>query len=135
MKKLIFIIIFILVLSVGYSQSIEYTNQVTVEWDKVLPIEPTDIINYQVWIDSAMTGQQKVDETELLQYTITFVEEGEYIIGVSAKRIIAPSPEFPAGDIFYTGINWSNVNGVSTPNPFVVRRIDPIQSPEGLRLQ
>ncbi len=132
MKKIFFglVIILMLGLSIGYSQSIEYTNQVTVAWDEVLPIEPTDVISYQIWIDSAMTGIVIVGETDLLQYTITFTQEGEYIIGVNTKRIVAIT-----GDIVYSEMNWSNVNGVNTPSPFVVRYIKPIQSPENLRLQ
>ncbi len=130
MKKIVLIIILIMGISIGYSQSIEYTNQVTVEWDEVLPIEITDIISYQVWIDSSMTGIVMIGETDLLQYTITFTQEGEYIIGVSTKRIVAIT-----GDIVYSEMNWSNVNGVNTPFPFVVRYIKPIQSPGNLRLQ
>ncbi len=126
MKKIIFLLIFMTALS-GYAQDIEYTNQVTVAWDVVAPIEPTDIITYQVWTDS-VAGIVMVGKTDLVQYTITFTVEGEYIIGVGTKR------EVVSGDIVYSEINWSNVNGVSTPDPFVVRYIKPIQSPENLRL-
>ncbi len=132
MKKIIFglVIILMLGLSIGYSQSIEYTNQVTVEWDEVLPIELTDIITYQVWTDSTMTGIVMAGETDLLEYTITFGEEGEYIIGVNTKRVVAST-----GDIVYSEMNWSNVNGIWTPSPFLVRYIKPILSPESLRLK
>ena len=126
MKKIIFLIMFMTALS-GYAQEIVYTNQVTVAWDAVTPIEPTDIITYQVWTDSDV-GIVMVGETDLLQYTITFTVEGEYIIGVGTKRKVV------AGDIVYSEINWSNVNGVNTPIPFVVRYIKPIQSPGNLRL-
>ena len=131
MKKIFIVLLVLLMmcLSVGYAQTIEYTNQVTVAWDVVAPIEPTDLITYQVWTDSVMAGVVMVGETDLLQYTITFIVEGEYIIGVGTKR------EVVAGDIVYSDINWSNVNGVSTPDPFVVRYIKPIQEPENLRLQ
>ena len=128
MKKIILLIIFMTALS-GYAQEIVYTNQVTVTWDEVAPIELTDIIIYQVWTDSVTTGIMLAGETGLLQYTITFVIEGEYIIGVGTKR------EVVSGDKVYSEINWSNVNGVWTPNPFVVRYIKPIQSPGNLRLQ
>jgi len=131
MKKIVLIIILIMGLSIGYSQSIEYTNQVTVEWDEVSPIEITDIISYQVWIDSSMTGIVMIGETDLLQYTITFTQEGEYIIGVNTKRVVAST-----GDIVYSDMNWSNedIPVGATLIPFVVRYIKPIQSPENLRL-
>ena len=127
MKRLILLIILMFVLSVGYAQNIEYTNQVTVEWDNVAQIELTDVITYQVWTDSVMEGIVLIGETDLLQYTITFATEGEYIIGVGTKR------EIILGDIVYSEINWSNVNGVNTPSPFLVRYIKPILSPENLR--
>ena len=132
MKRLIFILMIMLFgLSTGYAQSVEYTNQVTIAYDEVLPIEITDIISYQVWIDSSMTGIVMIGETDLLQYTITFTQEGEYIIGVNTKRVVAST-----GDIVYSDMNWSNedIPVGATLIPFVVRYIKPIQSPENLRL-
>ncbi len=131
MKKIILIIILIMGLSIGYSQSIEYTNQVTVEWNSVTPIESTDIISYQLWIDN--DGAVLDGETDLLIYTFTFSIEGEYILGVSTKRE-AIFPSF--SEIVYSDINWSNINIPvgSTPVPFVVRHIEGIPSPGNLRL-
>ena len=120
------------VLSVGSAQNIEYTNQITVEWDAVAPIEPTDIISYQLWTDN--DGAELDGETDLLIYTFTFSIEGEYILGVSTKRE-AVFPSF--SEIVYSDINWSNVDVPvgSTPDPFVLRYIKGIQSPGNLRLQ
>ncbi len=130
MKKIVLIIILIMGISIGYSQSIEYTNQVTVEWDEVAKIESADIVTYQVFTASDMLGIILVGETDLLEYTLTFIEEGEYTIGVNAKR------ELISGDIVYSVVNWSSedVPIGATPNPFVVRYIKSIQSPENLRL-
>ncbi len=132
MKKLVLLIILLFTLSVGYAQNIEYTNQITVEWDAVAPIEPTDIISYQLWTDN--DGAVLDGETNLLVYTFTFSIEGEYILGVSTKRE-AVFPSF--SEIVYSDINWSNVDVPvgSTPIPFVVRHIEGIPSPGGLRLQ
>ena len=132
MKKLVLLIILLFTLSVGYAQNIEYTNQITVEWDAVAPIEPTDIISYQLWTDN--DGAVLDGETNLLVYTFTFSIEGEYILGVSTKRE-AVFPSF--SEIVYSDINWSNVDVPvgSTPVPFVVRHIKGIPLPEGLRLQ
>ncbi len=132
MKKLILLIILLFVLSMGFAQNIEYTNQITVEWDPVAPIEPTDIISYQLWTDN--DGIVLDGETDLLVYTFTFSIEGEYILGVSTKREVV----FPSfSEIVYSDINWSNVDIPvgSTPIPFVVRHIEGIQSPDNLRLQ
>ena len=137
MKKLILIIILILGVSIGYSQSVEYADTVgqrTIGWDAVAPIEPTDIITYRVYTDSSIAGVVAVDDTELLQYTIVFALEGEYILGVSTIReVVFPSfSEFKESDI-----NWSNVDEPpgSTPNPFVLRWVKDIHSPENLRLE
>ncbi len=134
MKKLILLIILLFVLSVGYAQDIEYADvvgQKTVTWDKVAKIEPTDIVTYQIFTASDMFGIILVGETDLLEYTLTFIEEGEYTIGVNAKR------ELMSGDIVYSVVNWSNedVPVGATPIPFVIRYIKGIQSPENLRLQ
>ncbi len=118
------------VLSVGYAQQVEYTNQVTVKWNAVIPIEPTDIISYQLWTDN--DGALLDGETDLLVYTFTFSTEGEYILGVSTTRIVATT-----GDIVYSEINWSDVDIPigATPDSFLIRYIKPILSPGNLRLK
>ena len=115
MKKLILLIILMFVLSMGFAQQVEYTNQVTVTWDPVAPIQPTDIISYQLWTDN--NGAVLDGETNLLVYTFTFSIEGEYILGVSTKRE-AVFPSF--SEIVYSDINWSNIDVPvgSTPSPF-----------------
>ncbi len=123
------------VLSVGYTQDIEYADvvgQKTVIWDAVTTIEPTDIISYQLWTDNDRVVLD--GETNLLVYTFTFSIEGEYILGVSTKRE-AIFPSF--SEIVYSDINWSIVDIPvgSTPIPFVVRYIKGIPSPGNLRLQ
>ncbi len=132
MKKLILLIIFLFVLSMGFAQQVEYANQLTVEYDAVAPIEPTDIISYQLWTDN--DGAVLDGETNLLVYTFTFSIEGEYILGVSTKRE-AVFPSF--SEIVYSDINWSIVDIPvgSTPIPFVVRYIKGIPLPGNLRLQ
>ena len=136
MKKLILLIILLFVLSVGYTQDIEYADivgQKTVTWNPVAPIEPTDIISYQLWTDSE-AGIILDGETDLLVYTFTFIAEGERILGVSTKREVV----FPTfSETVYSDINWSNVDNPvgATPIPFVLRFIESIQLPEGLRLQ
>ncbi len=135
MKKLILLIILMFVLSVGYTQDIEYADvvgQKTVIWDAVTPIEPTDIISYQLWTDN--DGVVLDGETDLLVYTFTFSIEGEYILGVSTKRVAVFST---FSETVYSDINWSNIDVPvgSTPNPFVLRFIESIQLPGGLRLQ
>ncbi len=136
MKRLVLLIILLFVLSVGYAQDIEYADvvgQKTVAWYPVAPIEPTDIISYQLWTDSE-AGIVLDGETDLLVYTFMFTIEGERVLGVSTKRVVI-FPTFT--EIVYSDINWSNVDVPmgSTPNPFVLRWVKDIQSPGNLRLQ
>ena len=134
MKKRFFFIAFVLLLSllsVSIAQEVQYTNQITIAWDPVTqltdgsPIPAGDVITYEIFKADELIG-----ETAELQYTVTFDQEGEYKVGVRTKRQVAST-----GDIVYSEINYSDQNGESTPNPFVVRFIKPVQMAKNLRLQ
>ena len=137
MKKLLIVLLFILVVSLSYAQDVEYADvvgQITVLWDATPPIEPTDIITYQLFIDSITTGEVMVGETDLLIFTITFIPEDEYKIGVNTKREIH-TPSFT--ETVYSDINWSDVDIPigNTPIPFVVRFLKGMISPVNLRIE
>jgi len=121
----------------GYTQTVEYADivgQVIVEYDVVAPTEITDVISYQLFVDSDTTGEIMVGETDLLVYTIIFTTEEEYKIGVRTKREVH-LPSFT--DVTYSDINWSiiDIPVGSTPNPFVLRFIKQAKSSMNLRLQ
>jgi hypothetical protein len=88
-------------------------------------IPTEDVIPYEVFI-----GEELIGETAELEYTVTFNQEGEYGVGVRTKRQVANT-----GDIVYSEINYLDQNGDSTPDPFVVRFIKPVQMAKNLRLQ
>jgi hypothetical protein len=134
MKKRFFYIAFVLLLfmlSMSIAQEIQYTNQITIAWDPMTsladgsPIPAKDVIIYEIF-----KGDQLIGETSELQYTVTFDQEGEYRVGVRTKRQVAST-----GDIVYSEINYSDQNGDSTPNPFVVRFLIPVQTVANLRSQ
>jgi hypothetical protein len=118
-------------LSLSIAQEVQYTNQITIAWDPVIsladgsPIPAGDVITYEIFNPDELIG-----ETTELQYTVTFDHEGEYIVGVRTKRQVTST-----GDIVYSEINYSDQNGESTPDPFVVRFIKPVQMAKNLRLQ
>lgn len=136
MKKLfaIALITMLLVFAVGISQETIYTNQATVAWDAVttlddgsqIPAENT--VMYEVWIRKE-TEETFIAETDLLEYTITFSEEGTYEVGVRTMRYVAD------GEVIKSDINWSDVNGTATPNPFVIKYYKGVPVPENLRSQ
>lgn len=99
------------------AQEVHYANQVTVAWD---PVSDTGTITYEVFItpypivDPQNPGAHNlVGETAATDYTITFQTEGKYAVGIRTKKSID-------GEIFYSDINWSDENGVYTPNPFIL---------------
>jgi hypothetical protein len=126
MKKLIAIGILILVLFSAWAQDVIYTNQATVAWDAVAPLGG-DTITYEVWISDGTTDTLMA-ETDLLEHTITFGVEGSWTIGVRTVRTITAT-----GERLYSEMNWSDVNGEATPNPFVIRFYLPPAAPLGLR--
>ena len=102
-------------------------NQITVEWDAVAKIAPADTITYKVFYKKVGGTPVFVEETATLQSTITMTEEGKYYFGVSTKRMVE-------GEELESGINWSDTNGDSTPNPFGARYYTVPGSPPNLRI-
>ena len=91
-------------------------NQVTVAWDAVGKIVDTDVISYVLYFKIVGTDTPILaGETADLEFAVTFTDEGRYYIGVATKRVVAD------GEIIESDINWSDVNGDSTPNPFGVK--------------
>jgi hypothetical protein len=113
------------------------TNQMTIAWDAVAPPEPDDIISYYVYVAYASTGEQlgsidtphgkALQEVAVLQATVSFTAEGRYYLGVAAKRVVTD------GTVIVSDVNWSNVNGTTTPNPFGAVYYAPANQPENLR--
>ncbi len=108
-----------LLLVTSVTAEIVYTNQVTVAWDAVEKIVETDVITYEVF------APNYVGETAELMYTLTFLDEGEYVVGVRAKRVSL------LGTVF-SDITWSDVDGV--PEPFVIRHVKPIEAPKNIKV-
>lgn len=116
-----------------FAQDFVDTNQVTVEWDEVLPIDPADIIAYEVFrAPYPFVGdRQDIIPLENLgvsmptQKIITFSIEGEYIIGVRTVRDIKGQGIFKYSDLI-----WSDIDGVP---PFVTRYYITPDSPASIR--
>lgn len=137
MKKLIvFLFILVMILSFGFGQEIEYTNQITIIWDAVTtlnngnPIPDGDIIEYEVWLRDGIGNEYSIGTTSDLSFSIIVAEEGTYTAGVGTVRTINGM-----GEVSYSDINWSDVNGEWTPSPFVLRYIVPPSSVKNLRIE
>jgi hypothetical protein len=118
MKKLILAFALAIMFTISPVLALDWhtANQVTVAWDPSEKIADTDVISYVLYLRVVGTETPiKVGETADTQYVVTFTEEGKYYLGVSAKRLVAD------GESIESDINWSDVNGESTPNPFGVK--------------
>ncbi len=72
-----------------------------------------------------------VGEIATIDYTISFLgNEGNWVVGVRSVRTVDSN-----GERVLSAINWSDENGVFTPNPFTIRWYAPADVPEDLRLQ
>jgi hypothetical protein len=111
-----------------FAGSVEWktTNQATVQWDAVATLENGDplpagnTVAYRVYLANAVTDPNKDNPTNLtptpisqLTMTLTLNVEGKYFVGVQAVRYDESGTE-----IGVSTINWSDVNGAATPNPF-----------------
>ncbi len=116
MKKFI-IILFILICTVGYSQQLYIGTTHTIEWDAV--ITPQGVISYEVWLKDVEGTEIYVTEISDTMYTVDISgQEGIINIGVKTKLVY--------DSITYrSDINWSDVNGLETPDPFVLWRAVP----------
>jgi hypothetical protein len=129
MKKIL--LIFLLVLPLLLGQTIVRDNPVSVAWDEVTPMGG-DTISYEVFVAPVGDYQaaQSVGETDLLTMDVTIANEGDWVIGVRTVRSITSN-----GEILYSEINWSDVNGLATPDPFIVRHYAVPAAPSNLRRQ
>ena len=107
----------------AFAQDFVDTNQITIEWDPVAPIDPADVMAYQVFrAPYPFTGDGQDEDTPWedmgvtlsVQMTLTFTVEGDYVAGVRAVRDVQG-----IGPIIFSDLIWSDIDGV--PNPFVLR--------------
>ena len=124
MKKL-YLILILIVFTVGYSQEVINTNQATVTWDEVIGM--TGVISYEVFARNRITLEEaSLTFVSVPPIVVTVPNEGDWDIGVRTIRQID-------GQTLYSIMNWSNVNGVWTPNPFFLRHYIPPVPPKNLR--
>jgi hypothetical protein len=138
MKKALIILAILLTVGAASSRDASaqtwYTaNQVTLAWDAVPQVLPTDQANkYQVYSrnDLVSIGSPIGGEITATQLVVSFTNEGRYYLGVEAIR-------YPAGEtvgIRSAGKAWSNVAADTNNNPFGVSYFVAPGSPGGLRL-
>lgn len=139
--KIIAILILGLWIFCGNAAAVDWkvTNQATIAWDAVITLgdgsalPAGNLIKYKVYLANAITDPNKqnpatLGETDQLEYLITLNAEGKFIPGVSAVRY-----DETGAAIDESAINWADVNGESTPNPFGLVHYIPPAMPMNLR--
>ena len=101
-------------------------DNTTIAWDAVEPID-SEVISYKLYIApyGDYASKTAAGITSELTYKVNIpTDAAMYVVGVSAALNIGE------GDEVESDINWSDVNGESTPNPFVYVNLGP---PLGLK--
>ena len=129
MKKILLILLVMLPLLLG--QVIIRQQSVDIIWNAHASMFDS-VITYEIVL--APVGDKGnfniFEETALVTSTVTVASEGDWLVGVRAVRTVNSNGERSLGPI-----NWSNENGVFTPDPFIIRWYAPPDAVENLRLQ
>ncbi len=112
-------------------QAVIRQSSVDITWDAVSVILGSTITYEVVRAPVGDKGNfDIVGETAIVSYSISFVSEGDWVVGVRTVRTIDS-----IGERILSDINWSDVNGTFTPDPFMVRYYMDPPVPQNLRLQ
>jgi len=131
MKKLA--ILLVLLAPLLMAQEIIYTDLATVEWDAVTELANGDAIpagwtvEYEVFLEDAGTSLGTISLTEI-DIPVTWNDHRK--IGVRAVMT-----EDDGVTVHYSDINWSDINGLETPDPFVLCEVQVPAVPLGLRVR
>jgi len=141
MKKVIVGLLLVLVMCGLTAQTVHYTDQATISWEAVT--ELTDdapvagVVEYEVYRTPypVMDGQNPAAHT--LEGTVSSTaldvnvpnDGASYAYGVRTKLTTDGG-----ATVLYSAINWSDVNGLSTPDPFLYRHPATVcpKAPQGL---
>ena len=124
MKRIFIILLAVLLigLSVGYSQELVIGTPQIINWDAVTVSSGT--ISYEVGLKDSSDNVTILGETTELSYTFDVPSGDTYVVGVRTKLILDSTT-------YYSDWNWSNIDGESTPNPFVL--LQAVPAPTNLR--
>ena len=129
--KTLFRVLCLLVVPSVFAQDVIYKDQVTVQWDAVE--ETGGAIAYEVFVaDSPVVSpqdaaaHQSLGETSALELAVSVSWDTHKALGVRAIMTL------PDASRRYSPINWSDANGVSTPNPFLLVSVQNPAMPIGL---
>ena len=122
MKRIlgISLVIMLMLSSVAWAQTYVRPSQSTVAWDAV--VETGETVSYKLYVAPLDDKDAKVilGTTTELTYIVTIPTElSMYVVGVSTLTSEGTAEEKESA------INWSDVNGINTPNPFIYVNLNP----------
>ncbi len=131
MKKIIVgLILSALVMCGLTAQTVHYVEEATITWHAVTelesgtPIDPGDIIEYELYRTPSPVIDRENPSAHILEGTVSVPSLHVYIpndgvlyfYGVRTKRTTDGG-----ATVLYSTFNWSDVNGLSTPDPFAYK--------------
>ena len=142
MKKILVLLVLLPLLMCGImAQTVHYTDQATISWEAAT--ELTDdtplvgVVEYELYrtpypvVDGQNPGVHTLEGTvSSTALDVNVPNDGvSYAYGVRTKLTTDGG-----ATILYSAINWSDVNGLSTPNPFLYRHPQTVspKAPQGL---
>ncbi len=124
-------ILLVLLAPLLMAQDIVYTSSATIEWDAVTtlgngdPIPVGWTVEYEIFISDPETSIGTITATEI-----------DIPIAWSTHRYVGVRAVMNDGTtIHYSDINWSNANGLQTPDPFILVGVQLPAVPLGLRVR
>jgi len=104
-------------------------NDATFLWDPAPGTVTYEIYrsDYPVTSPQDSATHEFLGEVAVTTYTVTFLNEGQFAVGVRTKKI-----DFD-GIAWFSAITWCHIEGV--PSPFVLRKFELPEAIENLRLQ
>ncbi len=142
MKKIVVLLVLLPLLMCGImAQTVHYTDQATISWDATT--ELTDdtplvgVVEYELYRTPypVVDGQNPVAHTLEGTVSSTALDVNIPNDGVSYAYGVRTKLTTDGGaTILYSAINWSDVNGLSTPDPFLYRHPQTVspKAPQGL---
>lgn len=120
MKKLFLLLLLPLLLG----QVVRTQFPATVAWDAAV-----GATSYEVLLAPAgdKTAATVLGETALLEYTISSVSYGDWVVGVRSVKTVGVERVSSA-------ISWSDASAAA-PTPFILRRTEPPAAPSNVRLK
>lgn len=128
MKRIAVLLSFLVIASSVWAQALIYTQQATLSWNAVTelddgtPIDPADTVQYEVGrsidpVADRTTPETIVGMTTTLTLDVTLPQDGQWYVFAVRAVLVTDGGQ----TTLYSPWNWSDQNGVATPDPFWYR--------------